>query len=55
MKNWDKKEYNLRSNVESGFSAIKRKYGGAVKSKRIEGMRAELLLKGIAHNLELRV
>ena len=54
MKNWDKKEYNLRSNVESGFSAIKRKYGGYVLAKRIEGMRAEIMLKGIAHNLELR-
>ncbi len=53
MKHWDKKEYNLRSNVESGFSAIKRKYGGAVRAKRIEGMRAEIMLKGIAHNLEL--
>lgn len=53
MKNWDKKEYNLRSNVESGFSAIKRKYGGAVRARKIEGMRAEILLKGIAHNLEL--
>ena len=55
MKNWDKKKYNLRSNVESGFSAIKRKYGGAVRARRIEGMRAEILLKGIAHNLKLRV
>jgi transposase len=55
MKNWDKKEYNLRSNVESGFSAIKRKYGGSVRAKRIEGMRAERLLKGIAHNLKLKV
>ena len=53
MKKWDKKEYNLRSNVESGFSAIKRKYGGAVRAKRIEGMRSEILLKGIAHNLGL--
>ncbi|MCK5624531.1 IS5 family transposase [Candidatus Pacearchaeota archaeon] len=53
IKNWDQKEYNLRGNVESGFSAIKRKYGGFVRAKRIEGMRAEIILKGIAHNLEL--
>jgi len=53
MKNWDKKEYNLRSNVESGFSAIKRKYGGSVRAKRIEGMRTEIMCKGIAHNLKL--
>ena len=55
MKNWDKKKYNLRSNVESGFSAIKRKYGSSVKAKRVEGMRAEILLRGIAHNLELMI
>lgn len=54
MKKWDKKAYNLRSNIESGFSAIKRKYGSSVRAKRIEGMRAEILLRGIAHNLKLR-
>jgi len=53
MKKWNKKEYNLRSNVESGFSAIKRKYGSSVQAKRIEGMRTEIMCKGIAHNLEL--
>jgi len=53
MKNWNKKAYNLRSNVESGFSAIKRKYGGSVRAKKIGGMRSEILLKGIAHNLGL--
>jgi len=53
IKNWDKKEYNLRGNVESGFSAIKRKYGGSVRAKKIEGMRTEIFCKGIAHNLNL--
>ena len=53
MKNWNKKEYNLRSNIESGFSAIKRKYGSSVHAKRIEGQRVEIICKGIAHNLEL--
>ena len=53
MKNWDKKEYNLRSNIEAGFSAIKRKYGGTVRAKKIEGMRTEIFCKGIAHNLNL--
>jgi len=53
MKNWDNKKYNLRSNVESGFSAIKRKYGGSVMAKKIEGQRVEILCKGIAHNLNL--
>ena len=53
MKGWNKKEYNLRSNVEAGFSAIKRKYGGSVRAKKIEGIRTEIMCKGIAHNLEL--
>lgn len=53
MENWDKEEYNLRSNVESGFSAIKRKYGSSVQAKKIEGIRAEIMCKGIAHNLKL--
>ncbi len=53
MKNWNQKEYNLRSNVEAGFSAIKRKYGGSVRTKKIEGIRTEIMCKGIAHNLGL--
>jgi transposase len=53
MKKWDEEKYHKRSNVESGFSAIKRKYGGSVRAKRIEGMNAEILLKGICHNLNL--
>jgi len=51
MKNWNQKEYNLRSNVESGFSAIKRKYGANVRSKKVEGMRVEIICKGIAHEI----
>ncbi len=53
MKNWNQREYNLRSNVEAGFSAIKRKYGGTIKAKKIAGMRTEIFCKGIAHNLNL--
>ena len=53
MENWNQKEYNLRSNVESGFSAIKRKYGNFVKAKKIEGLRVEIMCKGIAHNMSL--
>lgn len=53
MKNWNQKKYNLRSNIESGFSAIKRKYGGTIHAKRIEGMRVEIICKGIAHNLKI--
>lgn len=54
MKNWNQEEYNLRSNIESGFSAIKRKYGGSIRAKKIQGMRTEIMCKGIAHNLELK-
>lgn len=53
MKNWKQEDYNKRSNVESGFSAIKRKYGGNVRAKKIKGMRVEIMSKGIAHNLNL--
>ena len=52
-KNFENYNYGLRSNVESGFSAIKRKYGSGVKSKKIEGLRTEIVCKGIAHNLNL--
>ena len=45
LENWNKKEYNKRSNIESGFSAIKRKYGRNVKAKKIEGMRVENIIK----------
>ena len=53
MKNWNQEKYNLRSNVEVGFSGIKRKYGGNVRVKRIEGIRTEIMCKGIAHNLRI--
>ena len=53
MKKWDEKKYHKRSNVESGFSAIKRKYGSSVNAKKIEGQRVEIMCKGIAHNLGL--
>ncbi len=53
MENWDTSKYHKRSNVESGFSAIKRKYGGATRAKKIWSLRSEIYCKGIAHNLEL--
>lgn len=53
MKNWDKKEYSKRVLIESGFSAIKRKYGGDVRAKKIHGIISELFCKGICHNLNL--
>ncbi|MEY4744715.1 MAG: hypothetical protein RL272_660, partial [Candidatus Parcubacteria bacterium] len=43
--------YHQRSNVESTFSAIKRKFGGNLRSKKYESQRNELLCKILAYNL----
>jgi hypothetical protein len=43
--------YHKRSNVESTFSAIKRKFGADVVSKNPNAMVAEVLCKIICHNL----
>ena len=43
--------YHKRSNVESTFSMIKRKFGGEVRSKTDAAMVNETLCKLLAHNL----
>ena len=43
--------YHLRSNIESTFSAIKRKFGNAVMSRSEAGMVNEVLCKILCHNL----
>lgn len=43
--------YHKRSNVESTFSAVKRKFGDSVRSKTDTAMKNEVLCKLIAHNL----
>lgn len=43
--------YHKRSNVESTFSAIKRKFGDSVRSKTDVAMKNEVLCKLLAHNL----
>jgi transposase len=43
--------YHQRSNVESTFSAIKRKFGDSVKAKNQQAMVCETLAKFVAHNL----
>jgi Transposase DDE domain len=43
--------YHKRSNVESTFSAIKRKFGDSVRSKNDEAMVNEVLCKIICHNI----
>ncbi len=47
--------YHKRSRIESVFSAVKRKYGGAVRAKAPEAMVNEVLLKCLAHNLSCLV
>ena len=43
--------YHKRSNVESTFSMIKRKFGDAVRSKTPAAMVNEVLCKILCHNL----
>src|SRR6478672_6716997 len=43
--------YHLRSNVESTFSMIKRKFGDSVRSKTDVAMKNEVLAKLICHNI----
>jgi transposase len=43
--------YHLRSNVESTFSAVKRKHGDSIRSKTDTAMKNEALCKLLAHNL----
>lgn len=43
--------YHARSNVESTFSAVKRKFGDSVRSKNVLAMRNEVLAKFVAYNI----
>lgn len=43
--------YHARSNVESTFSAVKRLFGSAVRSKRLTAQVNEVLCKALAYNL----
>lgn len=45
------RHYHRRSNVETTFSMIKRKFGGAVRSKKFEAQKNEVLCKILAHNI----
>jgi transposase len=45
------RKYHRRSNVESTFSAIKRKFGDAVRSKTDVACKNEVLAKVVAHNV----
>ncbi|MGC9986663.1 MAG: transposase [Polyangia bacterium] len=47
--------YHKRSNVESAFSAIKRKFGQSVRAKRYTAQVNEVLCKILCHNLSCLV
>jgi transposase len=49
------KHYHKRSNVESTFSAIKRKFGAGVRSRTVAAQFNEVLLKCLCHNLSMLV
>jgi transposase len=49
------RHYHARSNVESTFSALKRKFGGSVRSKLPAAQLNEVLLKCLCHNLSVLV
>ena len=45
--------YHRRSNVESTFSAIKRKFGSSLRSKKPTARTNELLAKVLCYNLSV--
>lgn len=49
------KHYHKRSNVESTFAAIKKKFGESVKSKNRIAQENELLCKIIAYNITVLI
>ena len=54
MKNYSETEYHRRSLIESGFSGLKRKYGGFTLAKSWRATNFEAFCKAIAFNLELK-
>ena len=53
MKNYSKDLYHQRSLIESGFSSLKRKYGGFTLAKNIQAIKTEACCKAIAYNMRL--
>lgn len=45
------RHYHRRSNVESAFSAIERKFGKSVRSKLQSAQQNEVILKCLCHNI----
>jgi transposase len=50
-----KDHYHQRSNVESTFSMLKRKFSGFVRSKSITGQTNEILCKVACHNIAVLI
>gem|GEM_PF-2518212 len=53
MKNYSEEKYHRRSLAETGFSILKRKYGGYTLTKSAKSAKAEMYLRTIASNLNL--
>ena len=53
MKNYSEEVYHQRSLIESGFSAVKRKYGGFTLAKNIRSIKVEAYCKALAYNMRL--
>ncbi len=49
------KHYHKRSNIESTFSAVKRKFGDSLRSKTKPAMVNEVLCKVLCHNLSMLI
>lgn len=49
------RHYHQRSNVETTFSMVKRKFGGSVRSKKHDSQVNEVLAKVLCHNLAVLV
>jgi transposase len=49
------RHYHCRSNVESTFSMVKRKFGDAVRSKTDTAIKNEVLAKILCHNVVVAI
>lgn len=45
------RHYHRRSNAETTFSMIKKKFGGNVRAKKLESQKNEVLCKYLCHNI----
>ena len=47
--------YHLRSNIESTFSMVKRKFGNYLRTKTFTGQTNEILCKAVCHNIVVMI